>query len=152
MTKEQGIKLDNTFEELLRHNTALYDENITGIVYRLGLMCFKIAMTLSAMRFNNTEITCSDDDFDTAMCLVKDVYLIHGTNMLNRLTKNSKKLNTTQTTLYNWIETKGTFKRAEILEEAKVLGVKDRTLSDILKRFTDFELIEKVSFGVYRRR
>ena len=152
MTKEQGIKLDNTFEELLRHNTALYDENITGIVYRLGLMCFKIAMTLSAMRFNNTEITCSDDDFDTAMCLVKDVYLIHGTNMLNRLTKNSKKLNTTQTTLYNWIETKGTFKRAEILEEAKVLGVKDRTLSDILKRFTDFELIEKVSHGVYTKR
>jgi len=152
MTKEQGIKLDNTFEELLRHNTALYDENITGIVYRLALMCFKIAMTLPAMRFNNTEITCSDDDFDTAMCLVKDVYLIHGINMLNRLTKNSKKLNTTQTTLYNWIETKGTFKRAEILEEAKVLGVKDRTLSDILKRFTDFELIEKVSFGVYRRR
>ena len=152
MTKEQGVKLDNTFEELLRHNTALYDENITGIVYRLGLMCFKIAMTLSAIRFNNTEITCSDDDFDTAMCLVKDVYLIHGTNMLNRLTKNSKRLNTTQTTLYNWIETKGIFKRAEILEEAKVLGIKDRTLSDILKRFTDFELIEKVSFGVYRRR
>ena len=86
------------------------------------------------------------------MCLVKDVYLIHGTNMLNRLTKNSKRLNTTQTTLYNWIETKGIFKRAEILEEAKVLGIKDRTLSDILKRFTDFELIEKVSFGVYRRR
>ena len=152
MTKEQGVKLDNTFEELLRHNTALYDENITGIVYRLGLMCFKIAMTLSAIRCNNTEITCSDDDFDTAMCLVKDVYLIHGTNMLNRLTKNSKRLNTTQTTLYNWIETKGIFKRAEILEEAKVLGIKDRTLSDILKRFIDFELIEKVSFGVYRRR
>ncbi|MDC1466034.1 DUF3987 domain-containing protein [Polaribacter sp.] len=152
MTKEQGVKLDNTFEELLRHNTALYDENITGIVYRLGLMCFKIAMTLSAMRFNNTLIICSDDDFDTAICLVKDVYLIHGTNMLNRLTKNSKRLNTTQTTLYNWIETKDTFKRSEILEKAKVLGIKDRTLSDILKRFTDFELIEKVSFGVYRRR
>lgn len=152
MTKEQGVKLDNTFEELLRHNTALYDENITGIVYRLGLMCFKIAMTLSAIRCNKTEITCSDDDFDTAMCLVKDVYLIHGTNMLNRLTKNSKRLNTTQTTLYNWIETKDTFKRSEILEKAKVLGIKDRTLSDILKRFIDFELIEKVSFGVYRRR
>ena len=72
--------------------------------------------------------------------------------MLNRLTKNSKRLNTTQTTLYNWIETKDTFKRSEILEKAKVLGIKDRTLSDILKRFIDFELIEKVSFGVYRRR
>jgi hypothetical protein len=152
MTKEQGLKLDKTFEELLRHNTALYDENITGIVYRLGLMCFKIAMTLSAIRFDNKEITCSNDDFDTAMCLVKDVYLIHGTNMLNRLTKNSKRLNATQRALYNWIETKDTFKRTEILEKAKVLGIKDRTLSDILKRFIDFELIEKVSFGVYIRR
>ena len=115
-------------------------------------MCYKIAMTLSAIRYDNTEITCSDDGFDTALCLVKEVYLIHGINMLNRITKSSKRLNTTQKALYDWIKTKGTFKRAEILEEAKVLGIKDRTLSDILKRFTDFELIEKVSFGVYKRR
>ena len=152
MTEEQGLKLDNTFEELLRHNTALYDENISGLVYRLGLMCFKIAMTLSAIRFNNIEITCSDDDFETAILLVKDVYLIHGTNMLNKLTKNSKRLNTTQTTLYNWIETKDTFKRAEISEQAILLGVKDRTLSDILKRFIELKLIKKVSHGVYTKR
>ena len=49
MTPEQGVKLDNTFEELLRHNTALYDENVSSVVYRLGLMCFKLAMTLSAV-------------------------------------------------------------------------------------------------------
>ena len=30
MTEKQGLKLDNTFSELLRHNTALYDENVTG--------------------------------------------------------------------------------------------------------------------------
>ena len=152
MTKEQGLKLDKTFEELLRHNTALYDENIAGIVYRLGLMCFKIAMTLSAIRFDNKEITCSNDDFDTAICLVKDVYLIHGINMLNRLTKNSKRLNTTQSALYNWIETKDTFKRAEISEEANVLGIKDRILSDILNRFISLNLIEKVSHGVYKKK
>ena len=29
MTEEQGLKLDNTFMELLRHNTALYDENVS---------------------------------------------------------------------------------------------------------------------------
>ena len=152
MTEEQGLKLDNTFEELLRHNTALYDENVTGTVYRLGLMCFKIAMTLSAIRYDNTEITCSDDDFDTALCLVKEVYLIHGINMLNRITKSSKRLNTTQKALYDWIKTKGTFKRAEISKKANVLGIKERTLSDILKHFIDFELIEKVSHGVYTKR
>ena len=152
MTEEQGLMLDNTFEELLRHNTALYDENVTGTVYRLGLMCFKIAMTLSAIRSDDSEITCSDDDFNTALYLVNKVYLIHGINMLNRITKPSKSLNTTQTALYNWIKTKDTFKRSEISEQASLSGIKDRTLSDILKRFIELELIEKVSHGVYTKR
>lgn len=152
MTEEQGLKLDNTFEELLRHNTALYDENITGTVHRLGLMCFKVAMTLSAVRSDDTEIICFDDDFNAALYLVKEVYLIHGINMLNRITKRSKKLNIIQTALYNWIETKDIFKRSEISEQANLIGVKDRTLSDILKRFIELKLIEKVNHGVYTKR
>ena len=152
ITEEQGLKLDNTFEELLKHNTALYDENITGTVFRLGLMCYKIAMTLSAIRSDDKEITCNEDDFNTALYLVKEVYLVHGINMLYRITKTSKKLNITQTTLYNWIKTKDTFKRAEISEQAILLGVKDRTLSDILKRFIELKLINKVSHGVYTKR
>lgn len=152
MTEEQGLKLDNTFEELLRHNTALYDENITGTVYRLGLMCFKVAMTLSAVRSDDSEIICFDDDFNAALYLVKEVYLIHGINMLNRITKRSKKLNTILTALYNWIETKDIFKRSEISEQANLIGVKDRILSDILKRFIELKLIEKVNHGVYTKR
>lgn len=152
MTKEQGLKLDNTFRELLIHNTALYDEDAGGTIKRLGLMCYKIAMTLSAIRSDDTEIICSEEDFNTALYLVKEVYLIHAINMLNRISKTSKKLNTTQTSLYNWIETKKVFKRAEISEQAQLLGLKDRTLSDILKRFIKLELIEKVSHGVYKKR
>ena len=85
------------------------------------------------------------------MHLVEKVYLIHGTNMLNRITKTSKKLNTTQTALYDWIQTKDTFKRAEILEQATLNNIKDRTLSDILNRFVKLELIEKISHGVYKK-
>ena len=151
MTEEQGLELDNTFEELLLHNTALYDENAGSTVKRLGLMCYKIAMTLSAIRSDDNEINCSNEDFNTAMYLVKDVYLVHGINMFNRITKTSKDLNTTQTALYIWIETKEIFKRAEILEQAILLDVKDRTLSDILKRFIELKLIEKVSHGVYKK-
>jgi hypothetical protein len=100
MTEEQGLKLDNTFMELLKHNTALYNENVLGTVYRLGLMCYKIAMTLSAVRSDDKEIICSEEDFNTALYLVKEVYLIHGINMLNKVSKTSNKLNTTQTDLY----------------------------------------------------
>jgi len=151
MTEEQGLKLDSAFKEILGHNAALYDENAPSIIFRLGLMCFKIAMTLSAVRSENTEITCSDEDFNTAMCLVSEVYLVHGINMLNRITKNTKNLNTTQTTLYSWIKTKDNFKRAEILEKAIPLGVKDRTLSDILNRFIKLNLIKKLRHGVYAK-
>ena len=152
MTEEQGLKLDNTFMELLKHNTALYNENVLGTVYRLGLMCYKIAMTLSAVRSDDKEIICSEEDFNTALYLVKEVYLIHGINMLNKVSKTSNKLNTTQTALYNWIKTKGTFKRSEISEQASLSGIKDRTLSDLLKRFIELKLIEKVSHGVYTKR
>jgi len=152
MTKEQGSKLDDAFTDILAHNTALYDDNVSGSVNRLGLMCYKIAMTLSAVRSDDTEIICSDEDFNTAMYLVKEVYLVHAINMLNRITKTSKSLNTTQTALYNWIENRDTFKRAEISEQANLFGIKDRTLSDILKRFIELKLIEKVSHGVYTKK
>jgi len=72
--------------------------------------------------------------------------------MLNRISKTSKKLNTTQTDLYNWIETKDTFKRSEISEQANLSGIKDRTLSDILNRFIELNLIERVKQGVYAKR
>jgi len=152
MTKGQGLKLDNTFSELLIHNTALYVEDVRSTVIRLGGMCYKIAMTLSAIRSDNKEIICSEEDFNTALYLVKEVYLIHGINMLNRISKTSKKLNTTQTDLYNWIETKDTFKRSEISEQANLSGIKDRTLSDILNRFIELNLIERVKQGVYAKR
>jgi len=152
MTEKQGLKLDNTFRELLRHNTALYVKDVISTVIRLGGMCYKIAMTLSAVRSDDKEIICSEEDFNTALCLVKEVYLVHGINMLNKVSKTSNKLNTTQTDLYNWIKTKDTFKRSEISEQASLSGIKDRTLSDILKRFIELELIEKVSHGVYTKR
>ena len=61
-------------------------------------------------------------------------------------------LNTTQTTFYNWIKTRDTFQRADILKQADKIGIKERTLSDILKRFIELKLIKKVSHGVYTKR
>jgi hypothetical protein len=151
MTREQGGKLDDIFREALGHNVALYNEGVSGLTFRLGLMTFKIAMVLSALRSNDTEITCSEEDFNTAIFLVKEVYMTHSINMLNRLNKRPKTPNSTQTALLNWIQAKDTFKRAEISEKAKELGIKDRTLSEILKQFIKLKLIKKVSHGVYSK-
>ena len=149
MTEEQGRKLDSIFSEALGHNAALYNEEVSGVVFRLGLMSFKIAMVLSAIRSDDAEIICSDEDFNTAMCLVKEVYMNHSINLLNRLNKNPSSLNTNQTTLLAWIKTQDSFKRSEIAEISLSLGIKDRTLTSILMRFINLNLIKKMSHGVY---
>ena len=151
MTEEQGRKLDSIFSEALGHNAALYNEEVSGVVFRLGLMSFKIAMVLSAIRSDDAEIICSDEDFNTAMCLVKEVYMNHSINLLNRLNKNPGILNTNQTTLLTWIKTQDSFKRSEIAEISLPLGIKDRTLTSILMRFIDLNLIKKMSHGVYAK-
>ena len=151
MTKEQGSQLDKGFSDALEHNAAVYNENAAGLVFRLGLMAFKLAMVLSAIRSDEAQLTCSDKDFKTAMCLVKDVYMHHSITLLNRLSKNPDSLNANQTTLLNWIKSKDSVKRAEILAKATPLGIKERTLSEILKRFIKLNLIKKISHGVYAK-
>lgn len=152
MTQEQGMKLDATFEEELGHHAALYQDSVVGVVFRLGLMCFKIAMVLTALRSDEENITCTDEDCNTAITLVKEVYLKHAINMLTKLDKQSNKLNSSHNKLMEWIETKDTFKRGEILSIAQSNGIKDRTLTDMLQGFIQKGLIKKVSHGVYSKR
>ena len=151
MTQEQGMKLDATFEDELGHNTALYQDSVVGVVFRLGLMCFKIAMVLTALRSDEENITCTDEDCNTAITLVKEVYLKHAINMLTKLDKQSNKLNSSQNKLMDWIKTRDSFKRGEILSIAMANGIKDRTLSEMLKVFIEKRLIIKVSHGVYSK-
>ena len=149
MTEEQGAKLDNFFSDAHAHNIALYSQSASGITFRLGLMCFKIAMVLSAVRSDDTEMICSDEDFNTAFKLVGEVYMPHAMTMLNKVGKQAIASTPAQTELLTWIRTKEKFSRAEALIKAKEINVKDRTLTDILKRFVESKLIKKISHGVY---
>ena len=152
MSKSQGETLDTVFTESLKHSNALYNDDTTSVIYRHGLMGFKIAMVLSALRSNESEITCSDEDFETAMDLVEKVYIPHSIDILSGFNKKPKELTSTQKKLLSWINNKDSFKRGEILIEAKSLGIKDRTLGDILNRFLDLKLIIKTSHGIYKRK
>lgn len=149
MTRKQGMQLDEVFSEALGHNSILYNDDVSGIIYRLGLMTFKIAMTLAALRSDDPEITCSDLEFKTSLDLVEKVYLRHSIDILNKINKDSKKLNKTQNELLNWMKSQGKVKRCDVWNKAKTMDIKERTLADILKRFLDLDLIKKVNHGVY---
>ena len=143
MTRAQGVQLDEVFSEALGHNSILYNDDVSSIIYRLGLMTFKIAMTLSALRSDDSEITCSDLEFKTSLDLVAKVYLRHSIGVLNKINKDSKKLNKTQDELLNWMKLQGEVQRSDIWNKAKSLGIKERTLADILRRFTKIKPYNK---------
>jgi hypothetical protein len=151
MTEKQGKELDKRFSDALKHNTTNYSDSVSGITFRLGLMTFKIAMVLSALRSNESEIYCSNEDFDTAMCLVEKVYMPHSINMLNKYEKSNTSLTVVEQKLLEWMPDDRNFMRAEISEEAMKLEISDRTLSDILKKFINLNQIKKIKNGLYAR-
>lgn len=151
MTEKQGNELDKRFSDTLKHNTTNYSDSVSGITFRLGLMTFKIAMVLSALRSNESEIYCLDEDFETAMCLVEKVYMPHSINMLNKYDKSNTSLTVVEQKLLEWMPDDRNFKRSEISEEALKLEISDRTLSDILKKFINLNLIKKIKNGLYAR-
>ena len=115
----------------------------------LNLPSFKIAMTLAALSSDEPEIICSDLDFKTSLDLVEKVYLRHSIRIHNKINKDSKRLNKTQDELLNWMKSKGEIKRGDVWNKAKTMGIKERTLADILRKFLDLDLIKKVTHGVY---
>lgn len=151
MTEKQGNELDKRFSDALKHNTTNYSDSVSGITFRLGLMTFKIAMVLSALRSNESEIYCLDEDFETAMCLVEKVYMPHSINMLNKYDKSNTSLTVVEQKLLEWMPDDRNFKRSEISEEASKLEISDRTLSDILKKFINLNQIKKIKNGLYAR-
>ena len=106
-------------------------------------------MTLAALRSDESEISCSDLEFKTSLDLVEKVYLRHSIDILNKINKDSQRLNKTQDELLNWMKSQGEVRRCDIWNKAKTMDIKERTLADILRRFLDLDLIKKVNHGVY---
>jgi len=81
LTKRQWKKLNETFDKLLEETRHDFGDDATSLVKRLGLICFRLVMILSAVRKfeeKNKEhyLVCKDDDFEVAICLAK-VYWDH---------------------------------------------------------------------------
>ena len=84
-------KLNSYCDESLKDVTTFKSEEAGSIVKRLGLILYRITMLLTAMRkFENGESTrtaiCTDEDFNTALTLIK-IFLQHSILMFDNLPK-----------------------------------------------------------------
>mgnify|MGYP001269175776 FL=1 len=74
-------------------------EEAVSVLFRHGLMAYKIAMTLSAIESKAEVITCSDKVFDLSMKLISEVFLGNSLDQLKRMSKSNKSSSSKQTLL-----------------------------------------------------
>lgn len=152
----QWLTINTEFPLMLSEVVTFTSEDAAGVVYRMGLIFFRLCMILSALRkFENGEMTatiiCTDEDFNTVLLIVQ-TYLEHNLLMFNNLPKQN------ETMQFHSGDGKRKFFEALPQEftrkEATEIGTKfklsARTVDDVLKSATGYTLT-KIKAGSYQR-
>lgn len=157
LTPDQWHKLNAAFSRYLKDVAVFNGDDATAVVFRLGLICFRIAMILSALRkCDDAElrpsIKCLDTDFDTALIL-SDTFLSHSILMYNNLPNqgNQMDFHNASKAKYDFFDKlPDDFTRQQAIEIGKSVNLSDRTIDDILKNALGIKL-EKIKAGHYRK-
>ncbi|MCM8569689.1 YfjI family protein [Gramella jeungdoensis] len=151
LTEDQMCRFNtemNTIFEIVKNN---YSASFTSNVKRHGLVLFRLCMILTLVRADKEElklaesITCNDEDFDSALFLVKQL-LYHANTVLQNI--NSDGLSEIDNRLLSSLSQ--TFTRKQALESAKKLTISERSLDEKLVKWRKEKLIIKVSHGKYK--
>lgn len=132
--------LNESFSSILQNTATLNGDDSAAVVYRLGLITFRICMIFTALRkAENAElkssITCHDHDFHTAL-IISMTLLNHSILMFNNLPNNS-----TQEPFKDFSKAKKTFiealpasfQRTQAVELGKSFNLSTRTIDGILR-------------------
>lgn len=152
LRKEHWDDLNLKFSKHLREITLFESEEAASMIKRLGLIQFRICMTLSAIRKHQNkttdkEVVCDDLDFLVASDMV-DVYLNHSLAMLNsmRHSPDAGSLRRYFNSLPN-----GTFTWSQAKAVGETLGIASRTVSKYLGDLLKSKHLAKIKKGVYSK-
>jgi len=156
LTDEQWQQLNQNCKAWLQDVTMFTAEEAASIVKRLGLILFRIAMLFTAIRkYENgesaTSITCTNEDFSTALQLA-GIYLQHSLLMFNNLPKQSEtthfKTGGNKRQFFDSLPPE--FTRQQAVELGKTFDLAARTVDEILRNALG-KLLEKPKPGLYRK-
>lgn len=93
LTEQQEAVFCDLFQRWKNEIREYVSEDLEGTVNRLGLICFRVCMVLSALRTLEQNpyaqnITCTNQDFDNALRIV-DVFRWHAISVYSRIPKPS---------------------------------------------------------------
>ncbi|MEZ7914031.1 DUF3987 domain-containing protein [Macellibacteroides fermentans] len=141
------------FEQTQLQYLELCGDDYVGSIRRLGLIAFRLAMIMTALRIIDTGevssvIVCNDVDFNTVMEIVK-VLVLHAAYIFEQLPKDTA----TQQPLNHKRQLldalPAEFDRQTYLAVAKNLNIPDKTAEKQISRFVDAGLLKRPSHGKY---
>jgi hypothetical protein len=155
LTDEQWGILNEEQEKSLFNVTDDYSEDTAGMVKRMGLMWFRIAMILSALRsFENLNkeglILCDDKDFIISQTLMK-IYKAHILSVYSSLSKQEGiKVDRMLNQFYNNLPEEE-FNRKCAIETAEKLNFRSRKADGFLNELVAEGKLIKRQLGVYKK-
>jgi hypothetical protein len=155
LTVSQQKQFNSYFEQTQIQYIELCGEDYIGTVRRLGLITFRIAMILTALRImDNGELrsplVCSDTDFNIAMEIVK-VLVQHAAHVFQQLpTDTAAKVQPNQKQQFlNMLPVE--FDRQTYLSVADKLKIPTKTAEKQIARFAKTGLINHYAQNQYRK-
>lgn len=155
-TPDQWTRFNREFTDHLEQSVLYNSDDIAGVVYRLGLITFRICMVFTALRkFEDgdtaSRVSCTDEDF-TAAILLSKVYIQHSIMIFNSLSDAEPEENfkpaTNKEKLIPLLPE--TFSRKQAVEEGAKLSLSTRTVDALLKKLVPSRL-EKIKDGFYKK-
>lgn len=135
LTEEQGLQFTEQFNAMLFRNKLLLGRDFDANIKRLGLITFRVAMILSALRILETgelpnPMICSDLDFQTAM-LIATTLEKHAVAVFQNLPNNDLK----GAKLKFFEKLPPQFDRKGYLKVAEELGIHPKTAEKYIGQF-----------------
>ncbi len=156
LSSQQWDTLNAFFSEQLQRVEERYGREALSIIKRLGVICFRLAMILTACRKyedrNTTErLVCLDQEFEVAKKLV-EVYMEHALYLYERLPQQESgalsKVSTSKESFYQALPER--FRRKEAIGVGKDLRLSAATVDRFLKQLLG-TLLEQPEYGVYKK-
>ncbi|MDP3643255.1 MAG: DUF3987 domain-containing protein [Bacteroidota bacterium] len=155
LTSSQQQAFNAYFSQTQNQYLYLCGLDYLATVRRLGLITFRIAMILTALRImDNGELqnplVCSDTDFNTALSMVK-ILVQHAAQVYQQLpTEAATALPPNQKQQF-LDALPAEFSRQTYLNAAKNLGIPDKTAEKHIKRFAESSLIHHFAHDKYKK-
>ena len=157
LRKPQWRALNNYFKDKSKKASRDFGKEVLSVVRRMGLICFRIAMILSAIRkFEEREpgdiLFCGEDDFKTALLLSKN-YFEHGFFVFDRLPQfvnNKFQIKNARKQLF-YDNLPQRFQRKEAIVISNKINVPQRSADRYLQALLKSNLLGKLndSYGTY---